>query len=330
MNTGGCSHARAIYAAAVLQRGAAQIALHIAYDIDYPKGSRRRRASHEYSYATRNMYSLAPALREWATWSVACALRPATVWLWAWRWCLINEASTGGPVVRLHHLAVVRSGACRTPWGCAITGHGGGAVFPPRWRERARVCAQEGGAVTYWPEFEGELAEAVAETMALADASVEGSEPIEIPAARPRRPARLVPTEADVIEGVKARMDSPRERTHMVGTRVNPLELDQWKRAAKRDGRAQLGRWVREVVDDYVKGSQRAGAAPRAGGKAAHIGALLEVADQLSRIGNNLNQITKRVNVDDAIYGEDIEEITALKSRLDDVLHAAMAEVGGA
>lgn len=188
--------------------------------------------------------------------------------------------------------------------------------------------------MTDWMELDELLDGIAAEEKARAVGEVSEVGPIDLgPTAQEDAPAQRVqpvPTRAQLVDSMKAHMDSPRGRTHTVSVRVNPVEREQWRAAAKRDGRSQLGRWVREVVDDHLKGAQVAAKASPAKVKSARTDALLDLAEQLSRIGNNLNQIARRVNIDDVLYLEDLQEITAMKARTDAVLHAAMAEIGGA
>ncbi|WP_368499977.1 plasmid mobilization relaxosome protein MobC [Herbiconiux sp. A18JL235] len=75
-----------------------------------------------------------------------------------------------------------------------------------------------------------------------------------------------------------------------VAVRLTPDEHARWVHAAEEDGRQQLGRWVRESVDDRLAGRPDR-PAPAASEEVRAMRA------ELSHVGSNLNQIAKALNV---------------------------------
>jgi hypothetical protein len=80
------------------------------------------------------------------------------------------------------------------------------------------------------------------------------------------------------------------ERTKTVAVRLTPAEHAQWVAAAEAEGRGQMGRWVRETVTARLEG--RLAAAP-----VAAVGEAREMRAELARMGSNLNQIARALNI---------------------------------
>lgn len=110
-----------------------------------------------------------------------------------------------------------------------------------------------------------------------------------------RQPASVadpVPATADQEPAVPAQESAgPRgERTKTVAVRLTPAEHAQWVAAAEAEGRGQMGRWVRETVTARLEG--RPAAAP-----IAAVGEAREMRAELARMGSNLNQIARALNI---------------------------------
>lgn len=80
------------------------------------------------------------------------------------------------------------------------------------------------------------------------------------------------------------------ERTKTVAVRLTPEEHAAWTAAAAAEGRGQMGRWVRETV--IARLENRPAAAP-----AAPTEEVRQVRAELARMGSNLNQIAKALNI---------------------------------
>jgi len=98
------------------------------------------------------------------------------------------------------------------------------------------------------------------------------------------------------------------KRHRVVAVRLTELEHVGWRRAAAADRRGQLGAWVRSVVAAEL--TRRAGAEvpPDSGAEAAaagpgvrvvlNDGVVRELAQQLVRVGSNLNQVTRLAHIE--------------------------------
>jgi hypothetical protein len=87
---------------------------------------------------------------------------------------------------------------------------------------------------------------------------------------------------------------APVKRTRTVAVRLTDAEEAVWIEAALADGHRQLGAWVRERAVAGYLGKVR----PKTGGglsaeAAAEVAAMRQ---QMTRVGNNLNQIAKAIN----------------------------------
>lgn len=77
------------------------------------------------------------------------------------------------------------------------------------------------------------------------------------------------------------------DRTKTVAVRLTPDEHAAWVAAASAEGRGQMGRWVRETVTARLE--NRPVAAP--------VSQAREMRAELARMGSNLNQIAKALNI---------------------------------
>ncbi|WP_301851137.1 plasmid mobilization relaxosome protein MobC [Rhodococcus pyridinivorans] len=85
------------------------------------------------------------------------------------------------------------------------------------------------------------------------------------------------------------------KRTRTVAVRLTDAEEAAWIAAAAADGHRQLGAWVRERAVAGYLGKVRA----KTGGGGLSAEAAAEVAamrQQMTKVGNNLNQIAKAIN----------------------------------
>jgi pyruvate/2-oxoglutarate dehydrogenase complex dihydrolipoamide acyltransferase (E2) component len=97
-------------------------------------------------------------------------------------------------------------------------------------------------------------------------------------------PAPAEPAPAPAPEGPAV----PRgERIKTVAVRLTPDEHAAWVAAAAAEGRGQMGRWVRETVTARLE--NRPVAAP--------VSQAREMRAELARMGSNLNQIAKALNI---------------------------------
>ncbi|WKX02140.1 MobC family plasmid mobilization relaxosome protein (plasmid) [Rhodococcus aetherivorans] len=95
---------------------------------------------------------------------------------------------------------------------------------------------------------------------------------------------------------VRATADAgPAKRTRTVAVRLTDAEEAAWIAAAAADGHRQIGAWVRERAVAGYLGKVR----PKAGGGGLSAEAAAEVAamrQQMTKVGNNLNQIARAIN----------------------------------
>ena len=77
------------------------------------------------------------------------------------------------------------------------------------------------------------------------------------------------------------------ERTKTVAVRLTPVEHAAWVAAAEAEGRGQMGRWVRETVTARLE--NRPVLTP--------VSEAREMRADLARIGSNLNQIARLLNL---------------------------------
>lgn len=114
------------------------------------------------------------------------------------------------------------------------------------------------------------------------------------PTAEPVLPAPTeAPTPVPVEPAAAAPRSGPRgERTVTVAVRLTPAEHARWTAAATEGGRGQMGRWVRETVTARLDG--RPVPAPVASDVVEQLAALRA---ELSKVGSNLNQVARALNV---------------------------------
>lgn len=87
---------------------------------------------------------------------------------------------------------------------------------------------------------------------------------------------------------------APAKRTRTVAVRLTDAEEAAWIAAALADGHRQLGAWVRERAVAGYLGKVR----PKTGSglSAEAVAEVAEMRQQMTRVGNNLNQIAKAIN----------------------------------
>lgn len=76
------------------------------------------------------------------------------------------------------------------------------------------------------------------------------------------------------------------KRTKTVAVRLTDQEHAAWVKAAHDDGRMQLGRWAREHIARSMHEEENADL----------INTLADFRSELLRIGNNLNQLTRKAH----------------------------------
>lgn len=103
-----------------------------------------------------------------------------------------------------------------------------------------------------------------------------------------------------------------RIRSSRLSVRASPVELERWNNAAQALGHATTAAWVRSLMHD-AEVSQRSG---------GDIGAeIRSLRGELSRIGNNLNQLAHMAHLGDAAACADtLQHIDRLKDQTDRLL----------
>jgi hypothetical protein len=96
------------------------------------------------------------------------------------------------------------------------------------------------------------------------------------------------------------------DRTKTVAVRLTPDEQAAWIAAAAAEGRGQMGRWVRETVTARLE--NRPAPAP--------VSQAREIRAELARMGSNLNQIAKALNIA-ALGGAPAPELQEIARSLD-------------
>lgn len=103
-----------------------------------------------------------------------------------------------------------------------------------------------------------------------------------------------------------------RIRSSRLSVRASFEELERWNNAAHALGHATTAAWVRSLLHD-VEVSQRSG-----GDVSSEIHSL---RSELSRIGNNLNQLAHAAHLGEAVACADtLQHIDRLKDRTDSLL----------
>jgi hypothetical protein len=133
------------------------------------------------------------------------------------------------------------------------------------------------------------------------------------------------------------------KRHRVVAVRLTELEHLGWRRAAASDKRGQVGAWVRSVVAAELTRRQGADVPPDDGDAEAGAGVRVvlndsvvrELAQQLVRVGSNLNQVTRLAHIEARDRGLDsaglgrvvavIDQTRATIAELDSRLEAMSA-----
>ena len=138
--------------------------------------------------------------------------------------------------------------------------------------------------------------------------------PAVVPANEPAPPT----TATDDANPAGSSWSGPRgERVKTVAVRLTPDEHARWVQAAEQDGRQQLGRWVRESVDDRL-----AGRPDRP--EPAATEEVRAMRAELSHVGSNLNQIAKALNIAE-LGGGAAPELRVVAQVIDDTRKAMAA-----
>ena len=103
-----------------------------------------------------------------------------------------------------------------------------------------------------------------------------------------------------------------------VAVRLTPAEHARWLAAATAGGRGQLGRWVRETITARLDG--RPASAPVSADAGEQ---LAQLRAELSKVGSNLNQVARALNVQAKGGPVQVDQATALQ-----VIQAAKVELG--
>ncbi|MCX2563000.1 plasmid mobilization protein [Acetobacter thailandicus] len=103
-----------------------------------------------------------------------------------------------------------------------------------------------------------------------------------------------------------------RIRSSRLSVQASPVELERWNNAAHALGHATTAAWVRSLLHD-AEVSQRSG---------KDVGSeIRSLRGELSRIGNNLNQLAHMAHLSDAAACADtLQHIDRLKDRTDSLL----------
>lgn len=87
------------------------------------------------------------------------------------------------------------------------------------------------------------------------------------------------------VSGAPAEGPAAGKRAKVVAVRLYPAEWEAWSAAAVDEGRAEVGRWVRERITQVLNGQGERGPS-----RAETVAELMRVRAELARIGNNVNQ----------------------------------------
>ena len=104
----------------------------------------------------------------------------------------------------------------------------------------------------------------------------------------------------------------PITRTSRLSVRASPTELERWKTVARHLGHATTAHWVRALLTT----------SELAGDDGQQVGSeLYSLRHALSRIGNNLNQLTHSAHCGDSVHcGAVLSELENRLHRLDHLL----------
>lgn len=103
-------------------------------------------------------------------------------------------------------------------------------------------------------------------------------------------------------------------RISRLSIRAHPAELDAWARTARRHGHATTARYVRSLLQEQMlTGQQTSELGPE----------LRLLRRELSRIGNNLNQLAHAAHCGEAVRcGDVLDAIETTKDRTDRLLRS--------
>jgi len=126
------------------------------------------------------------------------------------------------------------------------------------------------------------------------------------------------------------------KRHRVVAVRLTELEHLGWRRAAASDKRGQVGAWVRSVVAAELTrragaevpddGEAEAGAAGPGAQIVLNDGVVRELAQQLVRVGSNLNQVTRLAHIEARSSGMDAGAMAQMVAVIDQT-RATIAEL---
>ena len=102
-----------------------------------------------------------------------------------------------------------------------------------------------------------------------------------------------MPAADEMPAGADAPAEGPAagKRAKVVAVRLYPDEWAAWSAAAADEGRAEVGRWVRERITQALNGQGERGPS-----KAETVTELMRVRAELARIGNNVNQAMRHAH----------------------------------
>ena len=103
-------------------------------------------------------------------------------------------------------------------------------------------------------------------------------------------------------------------RSSRLSIRAHPAELDAWARTARRHGHATTAHYVRSLLQEQAMTGQQT----------SELGPELRLLRlELSRIGNNLNQLAHAAHCGEAVRcGDVLDAIETTKDRMDRLLRS--------
>ncbi|MFT8663959.1 MAG: MobC family plasmid mobilization relaxosome protein [Acetobacter orientalis] len=104
----------------------------------------------------------------------------------------------------------------------------------------------------------------------------------------------------------------PITRTSRLSVRASPAELDRWNHIANAHGHATTAHWIRSLLTSAELARHDGPRVPDE---------LRGIRHQLSRVGNNLNQLAHSANCGDTVHcGAVLDEVEKLIQHLDGLL----------
>jgi hypothetical protein len=149
----------------------------------------------------------------------------------------------------------------------------------------------------------------------------------------PRRPRRPRPGRDPGEAAVEAELS---KRRRVVAVRLSEVEHLAWRREAAADKRAQLGAWTRSVVAAEIARRHGGDVADTAAENGTGGGAVVvlnesvvrELSQQLVRVGNLLNQVTRLAHTEARSGGVDASTMAQVVSGIDQT-RATIAALDG-